>query len=168
MNKILDELNNLDETSTTSLSQVEQKLELIRSRLLSGKQIRFYLCTDLSKLVATSGLSQLDRVWLEHFSPSMSHDERGVVFTSQSATPFTVVRTSSMKRSASSCNSKLAVHSPEPRRDFIVGLGSTESAYLKSIASCNINSHKHEKYAALLVLIEYFCQTEVRNVFNII
>ena len=167
MNKILDELNILDETSTAS--QVEQKLELIRSRLLSGKQIRFYLCTDLNKLVTTSGLSQLDRVWLEHFSPSMSNDERGVVFASQSATPFSVVRTSSMKRSAaSSCNNKLAVHSPEPRRDFIVGLGSTESAYLKSIASCNIDSHKNEKYAALLVLIEYFCQTEVRNFYKIL
>lgn len=47
-----------------------------------------------------------------------------------------------------------------PKKDYIINLGTSDSAYLRLVSSVDINSYKHTRYASLLVLIEYFCQTE--------
>lgn len=161
MNKILDELHTAEAENISEPTRVEQKLELLRSKLLADKQLRFYMCADLHKLHSTK--SSLDDTWLEHFPSSTSYGSVSVFGSNQ---PFEAVRGASFKRPLAAKNGNDHVQTPEPSRDFIVSLGSTESAYLKSVASCDIESYNHEKYPGLLVLIEYFCQTEVRFIYH--
>ncbi len=47
------------------------------------------------------------------------------------------------------------------KNDYIIGLGSTESSFVRLTSSVSINSYKHADYPGMLVLNEYFCQTEV-------
>lgn len=139
-------------------TETEVKLEQLRSELLRDKQIRFYMCADLNELSRWSSTKSrsLDQIWLELFPATTAYENRTVFASNR---PFNVSTTWSQKRATNSANE--CVRTPEPMRDLIVSLGSTESAYLKIIASTNINSHKHPKYASLLVLFEYFSQAEV-------
>lgn len=48
----------------------------------------------------------------------------------------------------------------KPKNDYIIGLGSTESSFVRLTSSVAINSYKHADYPGMLVLNEYFGQTE--------
>lgn len=145
-----------------------KKLEDVRSSLLQDKQVRFYMCADLDQLHKTHQ-RPLDQVWLEHF-PSAQTDATSVFKSNQ---PFEVYNTWKMrknyvKRLSQSPNGgdlpKVWVEMP--KRDYAISLGSTESAYLRLTSSVDIHSYADPSYAALLVLIEYFTQTEVTCLTN--
>lgn len=111
---------------------VESKLEEIRTEL--NQNVRFYFCTDLAKLS-----NQTDLVWNKYFPSSLFNSNK----------PFDVKQTWTLKKTER--NNK---------QDFVINLGSTESSYLRLVSSIDINDYKHENYAGLLVLVEYFTQTE--------
>jgi len=74
--------------------------------------------------------------------------------------PFKVEQPWKLKKNSEPVSSDLSVFSPMPKRDYVFNLGSSESSYLRIASSLDINSYHHPNYAALLVLLEYFCQTE--------
>ena len=113
---------------------VESKLNEIRSELLRNQNVRFYFCTDLSKVC-----KPIDCVWNEYFPVSLLNSNR----------PFDVKPTWALKKTESTS-----------KQDFLINLGSTESSYLRIVSSIDINDYKHHNYAGLLVLVEYFTQTE--------
>lgn len=149
LKEIQDKLANLDDTS------VIDQLEELRSALLVENKLRFYMCADLNKLGEIH--SKLDSFWLENF-PAECQFNNTKLFTSNK--PFSVKLPWTLKKELKSTKSDL-VFTPLVKRDYLINLGTSESSYLKLIASLDINSYEHPKYAALLVLIEYFCQTEV-------
>jgi Zn-dependent M16 (insulinase) family peptidase len=155
LNEILNELN----SETPEKTDVQLKLHNLRNELLQDGNIRLYLCTDLVKLHATNS-RPIDAVWLEHFSPSLTHNEKQFLVSNQ---PYQTRFTWNLKKGLNQVEPK--VYTPSPRQDTIVRLGSTESAYLRLVSSTDINNYRHENYAGLLVLIEYFTQTEVGNYF---
>lgn len=111
---------------------IEKKLEELRSQLIQN--IRFYFCADLTKLS-----EKADLIWSKYFPSSVIN----------SCEPFKVDLTWTLKKTQNVA-----------KQDFIINLGSTESSYLRLISSIDITNYKHENYAGLLVLIEYFTQTE--------
>lgn len=157
LNKILNELN---DSPCDKLSDVEIKLNELRNELLTEKQIRFYMCADLNKLTESAGHS-LDKVWLENFSDASLFNQKSVFTTNE---PFKVDLTWHLKKGLNLTDSLKTKHiySPSPKHDYIINLGSTESSYLRLISSCDILSYDSPNYAGLLVLIEYFTQTEVK------
>lgn len=136
--------------------QVEAKLNELRDTLLHSNHLRFYICADLSK-VNSIEQSSLEDILLKYFPPSLEHREKAVF---NSIIPqFKVEFTWNMKKCSSSSARKVFTNSP--KKDYIINLGATESAFLKAMSNTDINSYDHPDYAGLLVLIEYFCQTEV-------
>ncbi|CAF0960511.1 unnamed protein product [Brachionus calyciflorus] len=113
---------------------IVNKLNSLRSELIQNGNIRFYFCADLTKLNES-----VDSTWSKYFPKTIINSNE----------PFTVDLTSNLKKDESIS-----------KQDFIINLGSTESSYLRSISSIDITNYKHENYAGLLVLIEYFTQTE--------
>ncbi len=149
LNQVLEELGG-------NPGQVEGKLNELRDALLQSDQLRFYLCADLCKLNMEEQ-SSLEDILLKYFPPSLEHREK-VVFN-PSVPQFQVEFTWNMKKGSGSSTRK--VYTNSPKKDYIINLGATESAFLKAMSNTDINSYDHPDYAGLLVLIEYFCQTEV-------
>lgn len=137
--------------------EIESKLNKLRNELLQDGQIRFYLCADLNKL-SDIRKSELDKALLEYFPPTLTHNQN-LVFKSNA--PFKVDLTWKLKKTKNESLNDAQVFTLFPQKDFIVNLGSSESSFLHVISSTDINSYHHPNYASLLVLIEYFCQTEV-------
>jgi hypothetical protein len=136
--------------------QVETKLSELREALLHENQLRFYVCADLNKVNSIEQLS-LEDTLLKYFPPSLEHREKPVF--NSNISQFKVEFTWNMKKSLNSSPRK--VYTNTPKKDYIINLGATESAFLKAMSNTDINSYDHPDYAGLLVLIEYFCQTEV-------
>lgn len=113
---------------------VESKLNEIRTELLRNQNVRFYFCTDLTKLH-----EPIDCVWNEYFPASLLNSNR----------PFSIKPTWSLKKKDNTS-----------KQDFLINLGSTESSYLRIVSSIDITDYKHEHYVGLLILVEYFTQTE--------
>lgn len=147
LKKIEEELNKAGDKQT----DVELKLNELRNELLRDKQIRFYMCADLNKL-KDSISTNLDKIWIENFPADQS------LFSSKD--PFKVDLTWHLKKGLDQTHSQL-VYTPEAKQDYIINIGSTESSFLRLISSCDILSYDHPSYPGLLVLIEYFTQTEV-------
>ena len=147
--------------SAAYADSVLKKLEEVRSCLLQDKQLRFYMCADLDQL-HSSLQRPLDQIWLEHF-PSKQSDATSVFESNQ---PFEVYNTWKMRKNYVKRLSQPNADLPKlwaemPKRDYAISLGSTESAYLRITATIDVHSYTDSNYAALLVLIEYFTQTEV-------
>jgi Zn-dependent M16 (insulinase) family peptidase len=153
LNQILCELSNEFPEKT----DIQLKLESLRNDLLQDGNIRFYMCTDLAKLHATHS-RPIDAIWLEHFPSGLKHNENQVFVSNK---PYQARFTWNLKKGLTQPQPKM--YSPSPKQNTIVRLGSTESAYLRLVSSTDIDNYKHENYAGLLVLIEYFTQTEVNT-----
>ena len=149
--------------SLLSHSDTAKHLSSLRKCLIQPNHLRFYLCTDLSLLNANPTFSE---PWTRHFPASLHFDTLPLFSTANKSAPaFKVSPVWKLKKSYEANLAALdlntcRVFSQMPKRDFVVGLGTSESAYLRLGASIDINSYAHENYAGLLVLIEYFCQTE--------
>lgn len=151
LKEIQDTLTKLEEDTT-----VFSKLNELRSSILRENKLRFYMCADMNKLSELYP-NKLDSIWLEQFPSDTSFDNRAL-FTSN--TPFRVQPGWMLKKTTES-QKDACLFTPLSKRDYIINLGTSESSYLRLVASLDINSYDHPNYAALLVLIEYFCQTEV-------
>jgi hypothetical protein len=148
---------------------IVSKLNELWRGLLKNKKIRFYMCTDLIKLSELNaiGCKRLDLPWMELFPRSNE------IFNSNE--PFTVQPTWKLRKEKvnavnnNHCLSNEAdqstsanVFASSPKKDYIINLASTESSFLRLVASSCLNSYEHPDYASVLVLFEYFCQTEVK------
>jgi hypothetical protein len=153
LNEILNSIN--ADLSSENRVEVQSNLENLKSELLQDTNLRFYLCTDLTKLHATNSRA-MDSIWLEYFPSSLMHNNTRFLVSNK---PYDTKFTWNFKKGLDESVRK--IYSPSPKQDFIVKLGSTESSYLRLLSSTDINSYKHANYAGLLVLIEYFTQTEV-------
>ena len=119
------------------------------------------MCADLNLLRATL-TDSLRSIWLAHFPPALHYNNQSLFNSNE---PFQVPPVWTLKKSYTENvsllgNSDCKIFSQLPRTDFIINLGTSDSAYLRLVASLDINSYHHPNYAGLLVLIEYFCQTE--------
>jgi Zn-dependent M16 (insulinase) family peptidase len=186
LKQILEELTlNESKMDPTEPTQIQKDLNEIRNCLLDNKQLRFHLCTDLNKLsehLVNHNSTKLENVWIDHFPPTLKHNNKLVNIDNQ---PFTVPLTWNFKKqstAASKPNSSPTksqvkrgnatpsptpslellskVSTPTPNQDFLINLGATESGYVRLFASCDIDSYTHASYPGLLVLIEYFTQAE--------
>jgi hypothetical protein len=153
-----DILRDLNE-EPSSQTGVQFYLESLKTELLQDTNVRFYLCTDLTKLHATNARG-IDSIWLEHFPAELAHNNTRFLVSNK---PYEVSLTWNFKQGLNDGQRK--IYSPSPKQDFIIKLGSTDSSYLRLISSTDINFYKHPNYAGLLVLIEYFTQTEVNGTF---
>jgi Zn-dependent M16 (insulinase) family peptidase len=155
LSKLLQELNDYKEEDDKK-TNVELKLEELRGQLLAdGDNLRFYFCTDLKRLYSLR--PNMDKVWLDQFPADLSFNGQNLFHRPQ-AQPFSVVKTSHLKKIANKPGEFLKT--PEPKKDMLVTLGSNESSYLRIMSSVDINNYQHPMYASLLVLIEYFTQSE--------
>ncbi len=145
---------------------LQHTLDNLRTSLLNTNQTRFYMCADLKRLSRSLAPLTLDTAWTRHFPAGLTFNTRPL-FTSNK--PFTVAPVWTFKKTYESDLRALLskdntttgrVFSQMPKRDFLVNLGTSDSAYLRLVSSLDINSYHHASYAGLLVLIEYFCQTE--------
>lgn len=161
-------LRNLHEKLTASSEEttfIHEMLESVRSGLLKEKQIRFYMCSDLSLLQSTLSAS-LDSIWLKYFPVDLCYGpSSSSIFSCNEefcVAPVWTLKKSYEENVKQLCNSPdCKIFSQLPKKDFVVNLGTSDSAYLRLVSSLDINSYHHPNYAGLLVLIEYFCQTEV-------
>ena len=100
--------------------------------------MRIYICSDLQKLIDTLEHKSFDNIVSKYFPKSLFNSNK----------PFHVKQTWELKKN-------------DQANDYIIGLGSTESSFVRLTSSVAINSYQHIDYPGLLVLQEYFCQTEV-------
>ena len=173
LNEIMSELE-----QESAAPRLVNKLSQLRTELLKDKHIRFYMCADLERL-RQSQQRPMDAVWLEQFPRTLALNGSPLFVSNR---PFEVDFTWKMKKasgasvntassqspssptsspSSSASANSVRLHTPASKRDFVINLGSTESSFLRIVASTDIDSYKHPNYPALLVLIEYFTQTEV-------
>ena len=146
----------------------------LRNSLLDDKQLRFHLVSDLTKLnehiAKKDSNPKLETIWLDHFPPTLKHNEKLVCVNSQ---PFVVPLTWTFQKQSSRVHKKVQqrhspindtdlakIFSPSPNKDFLINLGATESSYVRLLASTDIDSYTHPNYPGILVLIEYFTQAE--------
>ena len=165
LKKLHEQLSVVEDTS------IETSLNNLRACLLKDKQLRFYMCTDLNILASSlkETATSLDSVWLKHFPQTSAFNEELLFKTN---TQFCVQPMWHLKQSYSTglqaLQNECRIFTQLPKKDFIIGLGNSESSYLRLVSSLDINSYQHVNYAALLVLIEYFCQTEVKLIHSFI
>jgi hypothetical protein len=162
---------------------IVKKLNELRRALLKNKQIRFYMCTDLNKL--SESTKQLDKTWTELFPRSDAIFNSNEPFAVRPTWMLSKPKTSAANDVVAAVNgdrtqnhgaiavavaaaepqqqqrTSSPVFTSSPKKDFIISLASTESSFLRCVASSCLNSYEHPDYAGVLVLIEYFCQTEV-------
>jgi len=151
---IQDTLTRLDDNTTIN------KLNELRNSILIDKKLRFYMCADIDKLSKLFP-QKLDSIWLEHFPANYLFNEKEL-FTSNKE--FCVQPAWKLKKITNeNLQNTCSLFTPSSKRDFLINLGTSESAYLSIRASLDIDSYYHPNYASLLVLIEYFCQVEVNK-----
>ena len=145
---------------TEDVSFIKTELDNLRSSLLKDKQIRFYICADIKTLNKKNKRS-IDAVWKENFPADLKFNELPIFETNCA---FCVPPVWKLKKTyendVKSLTNDCKIFSQLPKKDFVVNLGTSDSAYLRLVSSLDINSYYHENYPGLLVLIEYFCQTE--------
>lgn len=149
LTQILSEIESI--SSTESKLDVQLKLEELKTCLLTKCGVKFYLCTDLTKLFA-SNRRGLDLIWIESFPSTLPCFDQKLKLE----------LTWNSKKEPENMSKQATLYSVSPKSDFLVKLGSTESSFLKLISSTDIKSYNDPRYAGILVLIEYFCQTEVK------
>lgn len=127
--------------------KVIQYLNNLKKALLTDVRLRFYICSNLHKLnEELKNKNTFDEIICKYFPKSLLNSN--VVFQ--------IKQTWQLRNP---CYNEEIINLP--KNDYIVGLGATESSYLRITAPIAINSYKHQDYPGLLVLKEYFCQTEV-------
>ena len=118
------------------------KLYELKNDLLREENVRFYMCTDLDKLnKCFKNGNKFDSIWCKYFPSSLLNCNKN----------FPVVQTSKLKRKNSS----------SAKNDYAIAVGTTESSFLRLVSSVDIDNYKHEDYPGVLVLKEYFSQSEV-------
>ena len=119
----------------------------MKKELLKDDKLRIYICSDLEKLNESfCGNYTFDGIISKYFPKSSFNSSK----------PFKVKQTWDFKKDEH-INESLK----STKNDYIIGLGSTESSFVRLTSSVSINSYKHADYPGMLVLNEYFCQTEV-------
>jgi hypothetical protein len=100
------------------------------------------MCLDLNRLADAQ--IDLEGILCKYFPKTLLNSNKS----------FDVTQTWSFKNTEQTMDS-------HHEHDYVIGLGSTESAFLRVVSSIPIDSYSHADYAPLLVLKQYFCQTEV-------
>ena len=147
-----------EKLSSDQGNEVILKLQELRSSLLGDNKVRFYLCSDLERLHECMDDKALDSIWLKYFPSSIKINCANETLK--------VEQTSRMKKSVNydtMIREDCRVFTSMPRNDFIISLGTSDSSYLRLVSSNDVDVYNHPNYAGLLVLIEYFSQTEVTN-----
>ena len=118
------------------------------------------MCADIDKLSKLFP-QKLDTIWVEHFPTGYLFNKKEL-FTSNQV--FFLQQPWKLKKITNeNSQNDSSLFTPLSKRDYLINLGTSESAYLSIRASLDIDSYYHPNYAALLVLIEYFSQVEVRK-----
>ena len=170
LNEILEELEKHTDPSVET--SVEKNLSELKDSLMKDQNFRFYMCADLNKVQNLLNGRILESIWLDLFPATFKYNNNFIFVSNQ---PFKVDFTWTLKKKPveksspnrlqlspnSPSNNGPRINTPATKKDFIINLGSTESSFLHIMSSIDIDSYSHPNYAALLVLIEYFTQTEV-------
>ncbi len=98
------------------------------------------MCTDLARLNIP-----LDTPWIRYFPFDLTFNNQAVFTHNQ---PFKVPPVWTLKKTYETDlnTQKRRIFSQLPKQDFLVNLGTSDSAYLRLVSSLDINSYHHKNY----------------------